>query len=137
MMVLIHTSNLQTLAIRHTYSGISVIDEVLQIEEGGIRVWFEVLQEEGGLQLLTLLSLQTVREDLHGHLLVVVQSPLGILQHHLNDATPGARVIFHGNGAMSGGAIGLSRASTSSPMQQLPSSITLLLIVEVLPTPLQ
>ena len=81
--------NSQTLAIRHTYSGIPVIDEVLQIEEGGIRVWFEVLQEEGWLQLLTFLSLQTVREDLHGHLLVVVQSPLGILQHHLSDATPG------------------------------------------------
>ena len=61
------------------YSGVSVVDEVLQIEEGGVGVRFEVLQEEGRLQLLTLLSLQTVREDLHGHLLVVVQSPLGIL----------------------------------------------------------
>ena len=49
-------------AIRHTYSGVSVVDEVFQMEKGGIRARFEVLQEEGWLQLLTPLSLQTVRE---------------------------------------------------------------------------
>ena len=94
VMVLIHTSKFTNFLLSgtryDTYGGVSVVDEVLQIEEGGIRVWFEILQEEGWLQLLTLLSLQTVREDLHGHLLVMVQSPLGILQHHFNDATPGA-----------------------------------------------
>ena len=68
------------------------------MEKGGIGVRFEVLQEEGWLLLLTLLSFQTVREDLHGHLLVVVQSSLGILQHHFNDATTGAWVEGDGLG---------------------------------------
>ena len=91
MIILTHASKItKFFAIRHTYSGVAVVDKVFQIEKGGVGIRFEVLQEEGRLLLLTLLSLQTVHEDLHGHLLVMVQSQLGILQHHFNDATPGA-----------------------------------------------
>ena len=81
------------------YLRFSIIHEVFQIHESGIRVWFEEVQQEMRFQLFTLLTLHSLGKYSGCHFLISVQSPLGILQYYLNITTP----IYMKKRAASGG----------------------------------